>query len=114
MLKATGEEGIELTRHMAEAVFSCSVILSHWEVSFILNLDKVNGEALDRSNYRGLKLTNQVMKLLEWVQDFNIHQMVNIDKMQFCFVPGRGTTDIIFIVRQLQEKCIAADSTLPS
>ena len=36
--------------------------------------------------------------------------MVNIDKMQLAFVPGRGTstTDVIFIVCQLQEKYIAA------
>ena len=33
--------------------------------------------------------------------------MVNIDKMQFAIVPGRDTTDAIFIVRQLQEKYIA-------
>ena len=34
--------------------------------------------------------------------------MVDIDEMQFGFVPGRGTTDAIFIVCQLQEKYIAA------
>ena len=48
------------------------------------------------------------MKLLKWVLDFNIREMVNIDEMQFGFVPGRGTTDAIFIVCQLQEKYIAA------
>ena len=36
-----------------------------WEESFILNLYKGKGEALDRGNYRGLKLTDQVMKLLD-------------------------------------------------
>ena len=34
--------------------------------------------------------------------------MVNIDEMQFGFVPGRGTIDAIFIVHQLQEKYITA------
>ena len=29
---------------------------------------------------------------------------VIIDDMQFGFMPGRGTTDAIFIVRQLQER----------
>jgi len=33
--------------------------------------------------------------------------MVNINEMQFGFMPGRGTTDA-FIARQLQEKYIAA------
>ena len=81
-----------------------------WEESFILNLYKGKGEALDCGNYMydGLKLTDQVMKLLERMLDSSIHQMVNIDEMQFAFVPGRGTTDAIFIVCQLQEKYIAA------
>ena len=30
--------------------------------------------------------------------------IVQLDEMQFGFRPGRGTTDAIFIVRQLQEK----------
>ena len=35
--------------------------------------------------------------------------MVNIDEIQFCFVPARGTTDAISIVRQLQEKYIVTN-----
>ena len=46
------------------------------------------------------------MKLLEWVLDSSIRRMLNIDEMQFIFVPGRGTTIAIFIVHQLQEKYI--------
>ena len=52
------------------------------------------------------------MKLLELVLDFQIGQMMNIDEMQYGFVPGRGTTDAIFIVRQLQEKYLAAKKPL--
>ena len=111
MLKAAGEEGVELVRQLTEAVFSCGVIPSDWEESFILNLYKGKGEVLDHGNYHGLKLTDQVMKLLERVLDIFIHEMVNIDEMQFGFVPGRGTTDAIFIVRQ-QEKYIAAKKLL--
>ena len=35
-----------------------------------------------------------------------------IDEMQFGFVPGKGSTDAIFIVRQLQEKYISVKNPL--
>ena len=56
----------------------------------------------------GLKLTKQVMKILERIVNSLIRQLVSIDNSQFGFVPGRGTTDAIFVVRQLQEKYLAA------
>ena len=55
------------------------------------------GDALERSNYRGLKLTEQVMKVLERIVDSLIRQLVSIDNSQFGFVPGRGTTDAISV-----------------
>ena len=41
-----------------------------------------------------------------------IKNTVNIDNMQFGFQSGLGTTDAIFIVRQLQEKYMAAKKDL--
>ena len=37
---------------------------------------------------------------------------MSIDDSQFGFVPGRGTTNAIFVVRQLQEKYLAANKRL--
>ena len=112
MLKAAGEVGIELLTELTEVVFCNGVIPTDWQESFILNLYKGKGDALERGNYRGLKLTDQVMKLLELVLDSFIPEMVDIDAMQFGFVPGRGTTDAISIIRQLQEKYISANKPL--
>ena len=84
----------------------------YWEQSFIVCLYKGKGDALERGNYRGLKLTEQVMKVLERIVDGLIRQVVSIDDSQFGFVPGRGTTDAIFVVRQLQEKYLAANKRL--
>ena len=35
--------------------------------------------------------------------DCLIRQLVSVDDSQFGFVPGRGTTDAIFVVRKLRE-----------
>ena len=72
----------------------------------------VKNDALNRGNYRGLKLIEQVMKVLERVVEGLIRQRVEIDEMQCGFMSGRGTTDAIFIVRQLQEKHLAANKPL--
>ena len=39
-------------------------------------------------------------------------KIVKIDNMQFGFMAGTGTTDAIFIVRQLQEKYLAKNKEL--
>ena len=104
--------GIELLTELNEVVFCNGVIPTNWQESFILNLYKGKSDALERENYRGLKLRNQVMKLLERVLDSFIREMVDTDAMQFGFVPGCVTTDAIFIIHQLQEKYIAANKPL--
>ena len=67
---------------------------------------------MERGKYSSLKLTEQVMEVLERIVDGLIRQMVSIDDSQFGFVPGRGTTDAIFVVRKLQEKYLAANKRL--
>ena len=52
------------------------------------------------------------MKVLERFVDDLIKKLVSIDNSQFGFIPGRGTTDIIFVFRQLQEKYLAANKKL--
>ena len=52
------------------------------------------------------------MKMLEHVEEGLIRQRVEIDEMQCGFMLGCGTTDAIFIVRQLQEKHLIANKQL--
>ena len=49
---------------------------------------------------------------ISMIKDGLIRQLVSIDDSQFGFIPGRGTTDAIFVVRQLQEKYLAANKRL--
>ena len=52
------------------------------------------------------------MKILEKIVNGLIRQVVSIDDTQIGFVPGTGTTDAIFVVRQLQEKYLAVNKRL--
>ena len=112
MIRAAGDSGVTMIRDLAEAVIRDGKVPTDWEESFILCLYKGKGDALDRGSYRGLKLTEQVMKVLERILDTIIREQVSIDESQFGFVPGRGTTDAIFVVRQLQEKYMAVNKNL--
>ena len=52
-----------------------------WSDSITVSLFKGKEDALDRSNYRGLKLTDLVLKVIERVVENIIRATVNIDKM---------------------------------
>ena len=99
-------------RDFIEEIISEGYSPTDWQESFTVNLYKGKGDALNRGNYRGLKLIEQVMKVLERVVEGLIRQRVEIDEMQRGFMSGRCTTDAIFIVRQLQEKHLAANKPL--
>ena len=112
MLKPVGEAGAVEVRDLIEDIISEGCIPTDWQESFIVNQYKGKGDALNRGNYRGLKLIEQAMKVLECVVEGLIRQRVEIDEMQCGFMSGCGTTDAIFIVRQLQEQHLAANKPL--
>ena len=62
------------------------------------------------NNFPLVSLSEQVMKVVERIVDSLIRQVVSIHDSQF--VSGRGTTDAIFVIRQLQEKYLAANKRL--
>ena len=80
------------------------------------------GDPLVCGSYRAIKLLEQLMKVLERVLEKRIRCQVTIDSdsdlifhrtllgyyaegnMQLGFMPGNGTIDAIFIMRQVQGK----------
>ena len=112
MIRAASDMGASMIRDLAAAIIRDGKVPSDWEQSFIVCLYKGKGDAFERCNYRGLRLTEQVIKVLEGIVDSLIRQLVSIDDSQFGFVPSRATTDPIFVVRQLQEKYLAANKRL--
>jgi len=52
--------------------------------------------------YRGIKLLEHAMKVVERIFEHRICQQIDTDDMQFGFMKGKGTTDTIFIVGEVQ------------
>lgn len=46
---------------------------------------------MERGNYHGFKMTEQVMKVVERIVDGLIRQLVSIDDSEFGFVSGKST-----------------------
>ena len=112
MLTASGEAGVLWTVDVFNAIVREGKIPADWRRSWMVSIYKGRGDALECGSYRGIKLLDQVMKVFERVMEQKIRNMVTIDEMQFGFRPGSGTTDAIFIVRQIQEKFLAKKKEL--
>jgi len=104
MLKACEEPGLIWMSNVCNKVVRDGCIPEDWRKSWMVNVYKGKGDALECGSYRGIKLLEQPLKILERVVERRLRRIVRIDEMQFGFTPGRGATDAIFIVRQVQER----------
>src|SRR5206468_9992165 len=100
MLEAAGESGMKWVKDICNEVVSSGVVPIDWKRSWMVNVYKGKGIALECSSYRGIKLLEHVLKVLEGVIEARIRKIVKMDDIQFGFSPGKGTTDSIFIVSQ--------------
>ena len=106
MIPAAGDLGASMIRDLAAAIIRDGKVPSDWVQSFIVCLYKVMGDGLEKGQIP------RSQDDLERIVDGLIRQLLSNDDSQFGFVPGRGTTDAIFVVRQLQEKYLAANKRL--
>ena len=69
-----------------------------WNLSHIINCFKGKGGPLVMGSYHGLKLLDHIMKIVEHVIKSIIRSSLNVNKMQYGFMPGHGIMDAIFIL----------------
>ena len=77
-MEAAGDTGATMIRNIATTIIHDGKVPTDCEQSFMVCIYK--GQALDRGNYRGLKLIKQAMKILERIADGLIRQVVSIDE----------------------------------
>ena len=104
MMKACGGFGSRWMTDLINNIVKEGCIHDDWRKSTLVPVYKGKGDPLVCGSYRAIKLLEQPMKVLERVLENRIRCRVSIDNMQFGYMSGKGTTDAIFIMRQVQEK----------
>ena len=100
MIKILEESGVDIMVDIIGTVWEEEEMPEDWKQSEIVPIYKQKGDPFDLGNYRGIKLLEHGMKIIEG----RLRKTVEIDPMQFGFMPGRGTIDAIFTFQQIQEK----------
>ena len=75
-----------------------------WKKCEFVPIYKQKGDPLECGNFRGIKLLEHGMKMFEKIPERRLKTLNTVNNMQFGFSPGKGTTDAVFIIQQLQEK----------
>ena len=104
MIKAAGGFRSRWMTDLINNIVKECCIPDDWRKSILLPVYKGKDDPLVYMSYKTIKLLDQPMKVLEKMLEKKIRCQVSIDDMQFGFMPGKGTTNAIFIMRQVQEK----------
>ena len=60
-----------------------------WKSSVVLPIYKGKGDPMECGSYRGIKLLEHAMKVVEKIFEHRIRQQIEIDDMQFGFMKSR-------------------------
>jgi len=104
MIQATGDIRTQSILDLCNGIVKEGCIPEDWKSSVVLPIYKGKGAPMECGSYRGNKLLEHAVKVVERILEHRIWQHIDIDDMQFGFMKGKGTTHAIFIVRQMQEK----------
>ena len=97
MITASGKFGAGVLKKLCQGVLDRKGMPEEWKTSVVVPIFKGKGDVMDCGAYRGVKLLEHAMKIVERVLEKRIRELVKVDDMQFGFMPGKGTTDALFI-----------------
>ena len=102
MIVASGK--IKVMMELCQHVVDGRGVPDEWKTSVIVLIFKGKSDVISFGSYRGVKLLEYDMKIIERALESQMKALVNLNKIQFGFMPGKGTVDAMFIVRRMHEK----------
>ena len=104
LIKHLGESGVDMMHEILKKVWEEEQMPEEWKKCEFVPIYKQKGDPLECGNFRGIKLLEHGMKMFEKIPERRLKTLNTVNNMQFGFSPGKGTTDAVFIIQQLQEK----------
>ena len=102
--KCLGWLGVVTICKLFNSIMITETIPSAWRDSVLVPIFKEKGDIQECNHYRGIKLLTHTFKIWERVLDRRVRECTDIHESQFGFMPGRSTTDAIFIIKQTIEQ----------
>ena len=101
VIVASGEIGSNVMMELCQRVFDGRRMPDERKTSVIVPIFKGKGDVMSCGSYTGVKLLEHATKIVERMLERRIRTLVNLNEMQFEFMPGKRTVDAIFIVRRM-------------
>jgi hypothetical protein len=86
-------------------IFRSNKMPDEWRRSILVAIFKNKGDVQSCTNYQRIKLMSHTMKLWERIIEHRLRGVTNGTENQFGFMSGRSTMEVIFLIRQLMERC---------
>ena len=104
IIKAAGQTAVRTLLNIFHKIWDTEELPEDFSKSLTIPIYKGKGDPLACSSYRGIRLLEHSMKMLEKILESRLRKIVVISEVQYGFMQSRSTVDPIFILRQMQEK----------
>ncbi|XP_068233473.1 uncharacterized protein [Palaemon carinicauda] len=114
VVKIQAPDGEEWMLDLLRVIWEEEIMPKDWEGRLMVSKFEQKGNIMECSDYRGIKLKEHGLKLLEKVLDERLRKIAKIGKQQYEFMRGGRTLNAIFIVivRKFREKRLEGNQKL--
>jgi hypothetical protein len=103
--RTLGDIAIVWLTKLFNLIFRSNKMPDEWRRSILVPIFTNKGDVQSCTNYQRIKLMSHIMKLWERIIEHRLRGVTNVTENQFGFMPGRSAMEVIFLIRQLMERC---------
>ena len=109
---AASPHGKQVILQIANEILNGMDMLHDWRMSTAVPSYKKKGSVMDCASYRGVKLLEHGIKVVEMLLKKRLRRLMKVDQMQFGFMSDKSTVDAVFILRRMQESYLEKNRKL--